>query len=46
MTKSALTAHGGSATDKAVTVSWTPTAQQSGPNIYCFYAVDSDEYVY
>ncbi|KAJ8301902.1 hypothetical protein KUTeg_020889 [Tegillarca granosa] len=41
MSKTSLDFYNGSSTEKYVTVTWTPSAQQSGPTVYCFYAIDS-----
>ncbi|KAJ8301901.1 hypothetical protein KUTeg_020888 [Tegillarca granosa] len=45
MSKTNLAFYNGSSTEKYVTVTWTPSAQQSGPTVYCFYAIDSSRHI-
>ncbi|XP_066288985.1 integrin beta-like protein C isoform X2 [Branchiostoma lanceolatum] len=41
LTKSSLTVDPNNPQRASVTVTWTPTAQQAGPNVFCFRASDS-----
>ena len=44
--KSDLAPYPDSKTEWYVNISWTPTVDQEGANIFCFSAVDSAEYVF
>ena len=44
LTKSTLN-QGTSSSQWYVDVSWTPDESQSGPNLFCYAAVDSERYV-
>ncbi|CAH1268829.1 MRC1 [Branchiostoma lanceolatum] len=45
LTKSSLTVDPNNPQRASVTVTWTPTAQQAGPNVFCFRASDSLRYI-